>query len=89
VSDSRERNTHCSPGDWGRAIILAVFVAAVISSMDNFLRPKLAGNRVKFSELVMFFSVLGGLQAFRVHRNADSNWPEYDQDGSRCECDRP
>ncbi|MGE5814428.1 MAG: AI-2E family transporter, partial [Acidobacteriota bacterium] len=45
-------------------VILAIFGAAVISSVDNFLRPKLVGGRVGLSELVMFFSVLGGLQVF-------------------------
>jgi len=53
-------------GHWTRAIILAVFGAAVISAVDNFLRPRLVGGRVGLSELVMFFSVLGGLQVFGV-----------------------
>jgi predicted PurR-regulated permease PerM len=53
-------------GDWTRAIILAVFGTAVISSVDNFLRPRLVGGRVGLSELVMFFSLLGGLQVFGV-----------------------
>lgn len=51
-------------GHWPKAVILAIFGAAVISSVDNFLRPKLVGGRVGLSELVMFFSVLGGLQVF-------------------------
>jgi predicted PurR-regulated permease PerM len=38
----------------------------VISSVDNFLRPRLVGGRVGLSELVMFFSLLGGLQVFGV-----------------------
>jgi predicted PurR-regulated permease PerM len=53
-------------GSWGKAIILAVLGAFVISSIDNFLRPKLVGERVRLNELVMFFSVLGGLQVFGV-----------------------
>jgi predicted PurR-regulated permease PerM len=52
--------------DWTRAIILAVFGTAVISTVDNFLRPRLVGGRVGLSELVMFFSLLGGLQVFGV-----------------------
>jgi predicted PurR-regulated permease PerM len=51
-------------GQWIKAILLAVWGAAVISSVDNFLRPKLVGGRVGLSELVIFFSVLGGIQAF-------------------------
>jgi predicted PurR-regulated permease PerM len=53
-------------GEWTRAIILAVFGTAVIGTVDNFLRPRLVGARVKMSELVMFFSLLGGLQVFGV-----------------------
>jgi len=41
---------------------LAVFGTAVISTVDNFLRPRLVGGRVGLSELVMFFSLVGGLQ---------------------------
>jgi predicted PurR-regulated permease PerM len=53
-------------GAWVKAIILAGFSGLVISSVDNFLRPKLVGGRVRLDELVMFFSVLGGLQVFGV-----------------------
>jgi predicted PurR-regulated permease PerM len=53
-------------GSWVKGIILAGFSALVISSVDNFLRPKLVGSRVRLNELVMFFSVLGGLQVFGV-----------------------
>jgi predicted PurR-regulated permease PerM len=53
-------------GHWTRGIILAVFGTAVISTADNFLRPRLVGGRVGLSELVMFFSLLGGLQVFGV-----------------------
>lgn len=53
-------------GSWGKAIMLAGFGALVISSVDNFLRPKLVGERIRLNELVMFFSVLGGLQVFGV-----------------------
>jgi predicted PurR-regulated permease PerM len=38
----------------------------VISGVDNFLRPRLVGGRVSLSELMMFFALLGGLQAFGV-----------------------
>jgi predicted PurR-regulated permease PerM len=53
-------------GHWVKAILLAGWGAAVVSSVDNFLRPKLVGGRVGLSELVIFFSVLGGIQAFGV-----------------------
>ena len=51
-------------GHWAQAIVLAVWGTAVISGVDNFLRPKLVGDRVGLSELVIFFAVLGGLQVF-------------------------
>ncbi|HEX8559959.1 MAG TPA: AI-2E family transporter [Pyrinomonadaceae bacterium] len=53
-------------GDWGKAIILTVWGALVIGSVDNFLRPKLVGERTRLHELLVFFSVLGGLQVFGV-----------------------
>jgi predicted PurR-regulated permease PerM len=51
-------------GQWLKAVLLVVWGGAVISSVDNFLRPRLVGGRIGLSELVIFFSVLGGLQVF-------------------------
>ncbi len=51
-------------GQGSKALIVAAFGGLVISSVDNFLRPKLVGEKVRLSELVMFFSVLGGLEVF-------------------------
>lgn len=53
-------------GDWGKAIFLTLWGALVIGTVDNFLRPKLVGERAKLHELFIFFSVLGGLQVFGV-----------------------
>ncbi|MFN2454556.1 MAG: AI-2E family transporter [Pyrinomonadaceae bacterium] len=53
-------------GHWGKAIILTAWGAVVIGSVDNFLRPKLVGEKTKLHELLIFFSVLGGLQVFGV-----------------------
>jgi predicted PurR-regulated permease PerM len=50
---------------WSAGII--VFVGGVIvSSIDNVLRPRLVGEKAGLHDLVIFFSVLGGLQAFGV-----------------------
>ena len=49
---------------WAQAIILGLWGTLVISGVDNFLRPRLVGGRVGLSEVVMFFALLGGLQAF-------------------------
>lgn len=51
-------------GSYGRAAALALFGGLVIGSVDNFLRPRLVGQRAKMHELVIFFSVLGGLKVF-------------------------
>ena len=53
-------------GEWWKAGLLTFWGAIVIGSIDNFLRPKLVGERTKLHELFIFFSVLGGLQVFGV-----------------------
>lgn len=53
-------------GHYGKALILALWGALIIGTVDNFLRPKLVGERTKLHELFIFFSVLGGLQVFGV-----------------------
>jgi predicted PurR-regulated permease PerM len=53
-------------GHWVSAVILTAWGALVIGSIDNFLRPKLVGERTRLHELLVFFSVLGGLQLFGV-----------------------
>jgi predicted PurR-regulated permease PerM len=53
-------------GHWVAALILTLWGALVIGSIDNFLRPKLVGERTRLHELLVFFSVLGGLQVFGV-----------------------
>jgi predicted PurR-regulated permease PerM len=51
-------------GAFGKGIILLAIGIFVISMMDNFLRPLLVGARTKIHPLLLFFSVLGGIQAF-------------------------
>jgi predicted PurR-regulated permease PerM len=53
-------------GHWGKALILAAWGTFIIGTVDNFLRPKLVGERTRLHELLVFFSVLGGLQVFGV-----------------------
>jgi predicted PurR-regulated permease PerM len=53
-------------GHWVNAVLLTAWGALVIGSIDNFLRPKLVGERTRLHELLVFFSVLGGLQVFGV-----------------------
>ncbi|MCA1586034.1 MAG: AI-2E family transporter [Acidobacteria bacterium] len=51
-------------GSLGKAVALTVWGAAVIGAADNLLRPVLVGNRTRMHELLVFFGVLGGLEAF-------------------------
>jgi len=53
-------------GDYHKAIILALIGQFVISTIDGFLRPIFVGQRAKMHELVIFFSVLGGLKYFGI-----------------------
>jgi predicted PurR-regulated permease PerM len=53
-------------GHWVKAVLLVAWGAFVIGTVDNFLRPKLVGERTKLHELFIFFSVLGGLNVFGV-----------------------
>jgi predicted PurR-regulated permease PerM len=51
-------------GAWPKAIVLVVWGAAIVSSVDNVLRPRLVAGRARLSGLAMFVAMLGGLQAF-------------------------
>jgi predicted PurR-regulated permease PerM len=51
-------------GAWPKAIVLAVWGAAIVSSVDNLLRPKLVAGRVRLSGLAMFVAMRGSLKAF-------------------------
>jgi predicted PurR-regulated permease PerM len=53
-------------GHWVGALLLTLWGALVIGTVDNFLRPKLVGEKTRLHELLVFFSVLGGLQVFGV-----------------------
>jgi predicted PurR-regulated permease PerM len=49
-----------------KAIFLVVWGGGAISSVDYFLRPRLVGGRTRLHELLVFFSVVGGLQFFGI-----------------------
>jgi predicted PurR-regulated permease PerM len=51
-------------GDLGHAIFLAIWGVAVISMVDNFLRPMLISGRAEVPTLAVFVGVMGGLAAF-------------------------
>ncbi|HEU0252544.1 MAG TPA: AI-2E family transporter [Pyrinomonadaceae bacterium] len=47
-----------------KGILLVIWGALVISTIDNFLRPKLMQNQTKLHELLVLFAVLGGMSMF-------------------------
>ena len=51
-------------GHWTKAIFLILWGTLIISTIDNFLRPRLIKNQTKLHELFVFFSVLGGISVF-------------------------
>jgi predicted PurR-regulated permease PerM len=51
-------------GHWTKAILLVIWGALVISTIDNLLRPKWMKNQTRLHELLVFFSVLGGISVF-------------------------
>jgi predicted PurR-regulated permease PerM len=51
-------------GSWGKALILTVWGAAVVGTIDNLLRPVLVGKRLKLHTILAFISVVGGLMLF-------------------------
>lgn len=53
-------------GDWGRAIFMAIWGAAVVSTADNIVRPLVLSEKVKLHTLLIFFSLLGGVKAFGI-----------------------
>ncbi len=51
-------------GRTGGAVFLALWCMVVVGLLDNVLRPILMGGRTGMSSLVVFFSVVGGIQFF-------------------------
>ncbi len=49
---------------WVRALILFGWGALVVSSVDNFIRPWVIGERTNISTVFLFFGILGGLQVY-------------------------
>ncbi|MCX6917107.1 MAG: AI-2E family transporter [Verrucomicrobia bacterium] len=51
-------------GSWVKALILTIWGAAVVGTIDNLLRPILVGKRLKLHTILAFISVVGGLILF-------------------------
>jgi predicted PurR-regulated permease PerM len=53
-------------GAYLKGLLLVAWGILVVGSIDNFLSPRLVGKRTRLHELLIFFSVLGGLEVFGV-----------------------
>lgn len=53
-------------GHYWKAALLTAWGGGVIGMADNLLRPRMVGSRTRLHELVVFFSVLGGINVFGV-----------------------
>ena len=51
-------------GRTGAAIILAIYSAAIVGSLDNVLRPRLVGRDTRMPDLLILVSTLGGITLF-------------------------
>jgi len=51
-------------GNLWTGVLLALFCALVVGSVDNVLRPRLVGRDTRMHDLVILFSTLGGIIAF-------------------------
>ena len=53
-------------GRMASGIFFIVFYLALSISVDNLIKPKLVGKRVKMHTLLVFFSIIGGLKLFGI-----------------------
>lgn len=51
-------------GHWGRALIVVSICGVLATFADNIARPLLLRNRTRLNELLLFISVLGGIEVF-------------------------
>jgi predicted PurR-regulated permease PerM len=51
-------------GHWIKGLILILCSVIIISNVDNMLRPRLVGQKTQMHELLIFFSVMGGVKLF-------------------------
>jgi len=51
-------------GHWGKAVVILIICGGVAGIADNIVRPLLLRNRTRLNELLLFVSVLGGIEVF-------------------------
>ena len=53
-------------GHWWKGLILLAWGAGVVGQVDTVVRPYVISGRAKLHTLLVFFALLGGVQAFGV-----------------------
>lgn len=53
-------------GNTTNAIILIALCTIVLGYIDNFLKPKLIGDKIKLNSFIIFIAVMGGISAFGI-----------------------
>jgi predicted PurR-regulated permease PerM len=51
-------------GNIWQGLLIIIFGALVVSTIDNFLRPKLVGDETSLHPILVFLSTLGGIALF-------------------------
>jgi predicted PurR-regulated permease PerM len=51
-------------GHWGKAIFILIICGGVATVADNIVRPLLLRNRTQLNDLLLFISMIGGLEVF-------------------------
>lgn len=51
-------------GHWGKALLIVVICGGVAGVADNIVRPLMLRNRTRLNDLLLFISILGGLEVF-------------------------
>ena len=51
-------------GSWGKALFLALWGVLVVGMSDNIVRPWVLSGRTEMNTLLVFFALMGGVQAF-------------------------
>ena len=51
-------------GHWGKAVLVVAICGVVATLADNLVRPMLLSNRTRLNDLLLFVSILGGLEVF-------------------------
>ena len=54
-------------GEWGSAIVLAIWGTVVVGLIDNIIYPILIGKRLSLHPMISFIAIIGGLLLFGAH----------------------